>query len=112
MPRKRLRLAVSGRQQKQPPSMVRYADLRQPGQSAPLPPAPDLLREISHEETKNTKVVSVYLRALRSFVVDFHFWDRYFPQTNTSRRLGFTSICINAWLSVCCGRADSGAAIA
>src|SRR5215831_17554705 len=44
MPRNRLRLAVSGLQQKQPPSMVRYADLRQPGQGAPLPPAQRFLK--------------------------------------------------------------------
>jgi hypothetical protein len=70
------------------------------------------LREINHEETKSTKVVSVHLPALRFFVVGFHFWDRYFPQTNTFLKLSFTPIGINAWLSVCCGRADIGAAIA
>src|SRR5262249_50579896 len=42
--RRRMRLAVSGHQQKQPPSMVRYADLREPGQSAPLPPAQRFLK--------------------------------------------------------------------
>src|SRR5215471_7627147 len=40
------------------------------------------------------------------------FWDRSFPQTNTFRRLRFTPNGINGRLPVCCGRADSGAAIA
>jgi hypothetical protein len=70
------------------------------------------LREINHEDTKSTKVVSVHLRALRFFVVDFHFWDRYFPQTNTFLKLRFTPIGINARLPIYCGRADIGAAIA
>jgi hypothetical protein len=61
---------------------------------------------------KSAKGFSVFLRALRFFVVDFHFWDRRLPQTNTFLGRRFTTIGINAWLSVCCGRADGGAAIA
>jgi hypothetical protein len=96
--------------------MVRYAGLRQPGQGAPLPPTPiflsGILPKINHEETKSTKKNRKNLRALRFFVVDFHFWDHRFPQPNTFLGLRFTTIGINAWLSVCCGRADIGAAIA
>src|SRR5262245_58134726 len=44
MPRNGLRLAVSGQPQKQPPSMVRYADLPQPDQGAPLPPTQRFLK--------------------------------------------------------------------
>jgi len=29
-------------------------------------------RKINHEETKDTKIFTVFLRALRFFVVDFH----------------------------------------
>src|SRR5215510_15331232 len=43
MSRRRMRLVVSGPKQKQPPYVVRYANLRQPGQGAPLPTTPNFL---------------------------------------------------------------------
>jgi hypothetical protein len=58
----------------------------------------------------------MFLRDFHSFKASQHrmsqFWDRSFPLTNTFLGRRFTAIGINTWLSVNCGRAGSGAAIA
>src|SRR5262249_17045222 len=61
MSRRRLRLVVSGHKQKQPPAMVRYADLRQPGQGAPLPPAPLTVRRTVGPNLNRLSVVLPWL---------------------------------------------------
>src|SRR5262245_12273602 len=83
MPRRRLRLVVSGRQQKQPPSMVRYADLRQSGQGAPLPPAPVFLNRFLLKDVLSPAFMRLRSGRLKAGLkTRFHFWDRCFPQTN------------------------------